>query len=77
MTKASALLIAKHHPIERMPEHELAVVRRFLFDGIRQEAKQLEYTSADPVTVGCRVIKSAFPYWRLHYRTNGGAQGRQ
>jgi ATPase components of various ABC-type transport systems, contain duplicated ATPase len=25
----------------------------------------------------CRVIKSAFPYWRLHYRTNGGAQGRK
>lgn len=33
-------------------------VRFFLFDGIRQEAKHLEYTSADPVTVGCRVIKS-------------------
>jgi len=33
-------------------------VRFFLFDGIRQEAKLLEYTSADPVTVGCRVIKS-------------------
>jgi Xaa-Pro dipeptidase len=33
-------------------------VRFFLYDGIRQEAKHLEYTSADPVTVGCRVIKS-------------------
>jgi len=33
-------------------------VRFFLFDGIRQEAKQLDYVSADPVTVGCRVIKS-------------------
>lgn len=33
-------------------------VRFFLFDGIRQEARHLEYTSADPVTVGCRVIKS-------------------
>jgi len=33
-------------------------VRFFLFDGIRQEAKHLEYTSADSVTVGCRVIKS-------------------
>ncbi|NOT60996.1 MAG: aminopeptidase P family protein [Acidobacteria bacterium] len=33
-------------------------VRFFLFDGIRQEAKQLEYTSADPVTAGCRMIKS-------------------
>jgi len=34
-------------------------VRFFLFDGIRQEAKHLTYVSADPVTVGCRVIKSA------------------
>lgn len=33
-------------------------VRFFLFDGIRQEAKHLDYTSADPVTVGCRIIKS-------------------
>jgi Xaa-Pro dipeptidase len=33
-------------------------VRFFLFDGIRKEAPQLEYVSADPVTVGCRVIKS-------------------
>lgn len=35
MSKPSAIMIAKHHPIERMPEHELAIVRRFLFDGIR------------------------------------------
>ena len=35
MTKPSAVLITKLHPIERMPEHELAIVRRFLFDGIR------------------------------------------
>ena len=34
-------------------------VRFFLFDGIRQEAKHLEFVSADPVTVGCRVIKSS------------------
>jgi Xaa-Pro dipeptidase len=34
-------------------------VRFFLFDGIRKEAPGLEYVSADPVTVGCRVIKSA------------------
>src|SRR5215510_3318866 len=34
-------------------------VRFFLFDGIRQEARHPEYTSADPVTVGCRVIKSS------------------
>ncbi|HEV8484530.1 MAG TPA: Xaa-Pro peptidase family protein [Blastocatellia bacterium] len=33
-------------------------VRFFLFDGIRREAPGLEYVSADPVTVGCRVIKS-------------------
>jgi Xaa-Pro aminopeptidase len=33
-------------------------VRFFLYDGIRQEAKHLDYTSADPITVGCRVIKS-------------------
>lgn len=33
-------------------------VRFFLYDGIRQEAKHLEYASADPITVGCRVIKS-------------------
>jgi Xaa-Pro dipeptidase len=34
-------------------------VRFFLFDGIRKEASHLEYVSADPVTVGCRVIKSS------------------
>jgi Xaa-Pro dipeptidase len=33
-------------------------VRFFLYDGIRKEAQQLEYISADPVTIGCRVIKS-------------------
>ncbi|HMV49577.1 MAG TPA: Xaa-Pro peptidase family protein [Blastocatellia bacterium] len=33
-------------------------VRFFLFDGIRQEAKHLDYVSADPVTAGCRMIKS-------------------
>ena len=33
-------------------------VRFFFFDGIRSEAPGLEYVSADPVTVGCRVIKS-------------------
>ena len=35
MTKPSAIMITKVHPLERMPEHELAIVRRFLFDGIR------------------------------------------
>lgn len=33
-------------------------VRFFLFDGIRQEAKHLEYVSADPITAGCRMFKS-------------------
>ncbi len=33
-------------------------VRFFLHDGIRKRAPQLEYVSADPVTVECRVIKS-------------------
>lgn len=33
-------------------------VRFFLFDGIRQEAKHLEYVSADAVTAGCRIFKS-------------------
>ena len=35
MTKPSAIMLCKQHPIEKMPEHELAIVRRFLFDGIR------------------------------------------
>src|SRR5499426_1801297 len=34
-------------------------VRFFLFDGIRNEARNLEYVSADPVTAGCRMIKSS------------------
>ncbi len=33
-------------------------VRFFLYDGIRKEAPALEYVSADPVTIGCRVHKS-------------------
>jgi Xaa-Pro dipeptidase len=33
-------------------------VRFFLYDGLRKEAPHLEYVSADPVTIGCRVIKS-------------------
>ncbi|MCJ7582667.1 MAG: aminopeptidase P family N-terminal domain-containing protein, partial [Candidatus Aminicenantes bacterium] len=33
-------------------------VRFFLFDGLRKEAPHLAYVSADPVTIGCRVIKS-------------------
>ncbi len=34
-------------------------VRFFLFDMIRKAAPAVEYVSADPITVGCRVIKSA------------------
>jgi Xaa-Pro dipeptidase len=33
-------------------------VRFAVFDGIRKEAPSLEFTSADAVTAGCRVIKS-------------------
>lgn len=33
-------------------------VRFFLFDGIRKEAPHLDYVSADPVTIECRVTKS-------------------
>ena len=33
-------------------------VRFFLFDGIRRETANIEYTIADPVTAGCRMIKS-------------------
>jgi Xaa-Pro dipeptidase len=33
-------------------------VRFFLFDMIRKAAPAIEYVGADPVTVGCRVIKS-------------------
>ncbi len=33
-------------------------VRFGVFDGIRKQAPALEFTSGDPVTVGCRVIKS-------------------
>lgn len=33
-------------------------VRFFLFDGLRKEAPHLQYVSADPVTIECRVIKA-------------------
>jgi Xaa-Pro dipeptidase len=33
-------------------------VRFAVFDGLRKEAPALEFSSGDPVTVGCRVIKS-------------------
>ncbi len=33
-------------------------VRFFVFDGLRKAAPGLEYVSADPVTVGCRSVKS-------------------
>ena len=34
-------------------------VRFFVFNGVRKEAPALDYVSADPVTAGCRMIKSA------------------
>ena len=34
-------------------------VRFFLYDGIRRQVPQAEYVSADPVTIPCRVVKSA------------------
>lgn len=34
-------------------------VRFGVFDGIRKEAPSLEFTSADPITAGCRMIKSS------------------
>jgi len=33
-------------------------VRFFLYDGIRKAAPGIDFVSADPVTIGCRVIKS-------------------
>ncbi|MES1222192.1 MAG: aminopeptidase P family N-terminal domain-containing protein, partial [Bacteroidota bacterium] len=34
-------------------------LRFFIFDGIRKEASHLNYVSGDPVTMPCRIIKSA------------------
>ena len=34
-------------------------VRFFIYDGIRKAAPQMEYLSGDPVTIPCRLIKSA------------------
>jgi Xaa-Pro dipeptidase len=34
-------------------------LRFFILDGIRKEAPQLSYSSGDPVTIPCRIIKSA------------------
>jgi Xaa-Pro dipeptidase len=34
-------------------------LRFFVFDGVRKEAPAIDYVSADPVTAGCRMIKSA------------------
>ena len=33
-------------------------VRFFLFDGLRKETGGIEYVSADPITAGCRMLKS-------------------
>jgi Xaa-Pro dipeptidase len=34
-------------------------LRFFLFDGVRAEAPGLRFVSADPVSIGCRVVKSS------------------
>jgi Xaa-Pro dipeptidase len=34
-------------------------LRFFILDGIRKEAPQLNYVSGDPITIPCRIIKSA------------------
>lgn len=34
-------------------------LRFFIYDGVRKEAPAHQYVSADPVTIGCRVIKSS------------------
>ncbi len=34
-------------------------LRFFIFNGVRAEAPSVEYVSADPVTAGCRMIKSS------------------
>jgi Xaa-Pro dipeptidase len=34
-------------------------LRFFVFNGVRQEAPAVDYVSADPVTAGCRMIKSS------------------
>ena len=34
-------------------------LRFFIFNGVRQEAPTVDYVSADPVTAGCRMIKSS------------------
>jgi len=34
-------------------------VRFFVFDGLRKEAPGFDFVSADPVTIGCRAVKSA------------------
>ncbi len=44
-------------------------VRFAVFDGLRKQAPALEFTSADPVTVACRVIKSPAEI-RLMQRAN-------
>jgi len=34
-------------------------LRFFIFNGVKQQAPTIDYVSADPVTAGCRMIKSA------------------
>src|SRR4030095_4806608 len=33
-------------------------LRFFVFNGVRKEAPSIDYVSADPITAGCRMIKS-------------------
>jgi Xaa-Pro dipeptidase len=45
-------------------------VRFFIYDGIRKAAPQFEYTSADPVTIPCRLIKSASEIALIQHASN-------
>lgn len=45
-------------------------LRFFIFDGIRREGAGLELVSADPVTIGCRAIKSKAEIALLQHANN-------
>ncbi len=51
--------VFKNAGIESGPVAIEESVRFFIADGIRKEAPQLNYVSGDPVTIPCRIIKSA------------------
>jgi Xaa-Pro dipeptidase len=44
-------------------------LRFFIFDGVKKEAPAIDYVSADPITAGCRMIKSP-PEIALMQRAN-------